>query len=61
MIFHGTLDESCDIAWSRKTEETFASLGKEVEFVEYSGEQHEFILRHGDFLEKSRDFFLENI
>lgn len=61
MIFHGTLDDSCDITWSRKTEEILASLGKEVEFIEYSGEQHEFVSRHGDFLEKSKDFFLENI
>ena len=61
MIFHGTLDDSCDIAWSRKTEEVLISLGKEVELIEYSEEQHEFIVKHSDFLEKSKDFFLKNI
>ncbi|NCU42639.1 MAG: alpha/beta fold hydrolase, partial [Candidatus Moranbacteria bacterium] len=33
MIFHGTLDDSCDITWSRRTEERLISLGKEVELI----------------------------
>ncbi len=61
MIFHGTLDDSCNILWSRKTEESLISLGKDVELIEYTGEQHEFFLNHNNFLEKSKDFFVKNI
>ena len=61
MIFHGTADASCDIAWSRETRDLLASAGAEVELVEYPGEAHEFGPRHTDFMRRTAEFFREEL
>jgi dipeptidyl aminopeptidase/acylaminoacyl peptidase len=57
MIFHGTLDESCDIAWSRQTRDLLEEANVDVELVEYSGEYHEFGPSHTDFMQRTAEFF----
>jgi len=61
MIFHGTNDESCDIAWSRQSRDTLLSFGKDVSLVEYENEKHEFGPQHRDFMQSSSQFFKENL
>ncbi len=39
-MIHGTLDESCDIAWARATEQALARAGKDVRLIEYRGAGH---------------------
>lgn len=61
MIFHGTADDSCDIAWSRETRDLLVAEGKDVELVEYPGQPHEFGAVHPDFMAKSSAFFKEHL
>jgi uncharacterized protein len=35
LIHHGTLDDTCDIAWSEKAVEEMKALGKDVELITY--------------------------
>lgn len=42
MIHHGTLDESCPIAWSRETARLMEAAGVDVRLHVYEGEQHAF-------------------
>lgn len=42
LIHHGTLDDSCPIAWSRATQRAFTRAGVDSRLVEYEGEQHAF-------------------
>lgn len=61
MIFHGTADESCELAWSQTTRDLLLTAGKKVELVEYPGEAHEFGKAHTDFMQKSSQFFKSNL
>lgn len=61
IIFHGTADESCDLAWSYETRDLLRAAGKNVELVEYADEPHEFIHAHADFMEKTAAFFEEHL
>lgn len=42
MIHHGTNDETCPIAWSRRTVRALTNADKTVRFHVYEGEQHAF-------------------
>jgi dipeptidyl aminopeptidase/acylaminoacyl peptidase len=35
LILHGTLDDTCDIAWSEKATSEMQALGKDVELITY--------------------------
>ena len=61
MIFHGTADESCDIAWSRETKDALVHEDKDVTLVEYPGEAHEFAPAHTDFMRQSAQFFKSHL
>lgn len=61
LLFHGTQDESVPKAWSDFLAERLRSLGKEVTYVEYEGEKHEFIPRWNDFMEKTTAFLRANL
>ena len=61
MIFHGTADESCEIEWSRETRDLLITAGKQAELVEYLGQPHEFGASHTDFMEKTYQFFSDNL
>lgn len=61
MIFHGTADDSCDIAWSRETRDRLLEAGKDVKLVEYPGEGHEFGPAHTDFMRQTTEFFRDSL
>jgi dienelactone hydrolase len=42
LIHHGTLDDSCNIEWSRRAATELKAQGKDVELIEYVGEYHAF-------------------
>ncbi|MDP3968617.1 MAG: alpha/beta fold hydrolase [Nocardioides sp.] len=42
LIHHGTLDDSCPIAWSRATQRAFTRAGVDSRLLVYEGEQHAF-------------------
>lgn len=42
LIHHGTLDESCPIAWSRTTQRLLEEAGVDSRLEVYQGEQHAF-------------------
>jgi dipeptidyl aminopeptidase/acylaminoacyl peptidase len=42
LIHHGTADETCPIAWSRRTFAALRGLHKDATFFTYPGEQHAF-------------------
>jgi uncharacterized protein len=42
LIHHGTLDDSCDIEWSRRAAKELRAQGKDVTLLEYDGEYHAF-------------------
>lgn len=57
MVFHGTADASVPIAWSDRTVEQLRTAQKEVDYVVYDGQPHEFTTPWGDFMRRSTDFF----
>ncbi len=61
IIFHGTNDESCEIAWSRETRDLLVNAGKNVNLVEFPGEHHEFGPQWTNFMKQSADFFRANL
>jgi len=42
LIHHGTLDESCPVAWSRTTQRLLRRAGVDSRLEIYRGEQHAF-------------------
>lgn len=42
LIHHGTLDDSCDINWSRRAAKELEAQGKDVTLLVYEGEYHAF-------------------
>jgi len=42
LIHHGTLDDSCEIDWSRRAAAELEAQGKDVTLIEYVGEYHAF-------------------
>ncbi|WAZ25555.1 prolyl oligopeptidase family serine peptidase [Streptomyces cinnabarinus] len=42
LIHHGTADDTCPLAWSKRTVAAFEAAGKDVELREYPGEGHTF-------------------
>jgi dipeptidyl aminopeptidase/acylaminoacyl peptidase len=61
LIFHGDNDESVPKAWSDDLVTRMKALGKDITYVEYPAEAHEFGPRWTDFMKKSADFFREQL
>jgi dipeptidyl aminopeptidase/acylaminoacyl peptidase len=60
-IFHGTADKDVPYDWSTETEAQLKAAGKNVTFVTYSGEGHEFAPKWSDFMKQTAAFFKENL
>ena len=43
LLHHGTLDDSCPVAWSRTTHRLLRRSGVDAQLEIYPGEQHAFI------------------
>lgn len=61
LLFHGTLDKDVPKEWSDHLNERLIGLGKDITYVEYDGEGHEFGPQWNDFMKKSAAFFQEQL
>lgn len=56
LIHHGTLDDSCEIDWSRRAAKELEAQGKDVTLIEYVGEYHAFYRDWTLSMERTVDF-----
>ncbi|MEV5440584.1 alpha/beta fold hydrolase [Streptomyces sp. NPDC052682] len=56
LIHHGTADDTCPLAWSRRTAAAFEAAGKDVELRTYPGEGHTFGPRWADAMDATTAF-----
>jgi len=61
MLFHGDRDKDVPKPWSDDLATRLTDLGKAIEYVEYTGEGHEFGPQWGDFMRKAAEFYRENL
>ena len=61
MIHHGTNDESCKVAWSERAAEQMQALNKDVTLHIYEGEQHAFGPQWELSMQRSVEFFEQNL
>jgi len=56
LLFQGTEDTDVPPAWAEFLAEELRENDKEMEYILYDGEKHEFIAKFPDFMKKSLDF-----
>lgn len=56
IVFHGTSDDDVPIEWSYELETRMIEEGENFELVVYDPEEHEFITRFSDFMQRSTTF-----
>jgi dipeptidyl aminopeptidase/acylaminoacyl peptidase len=61
LLFHGTSDDSCPIAWSRTTQHLLQRAGVHSRLVVYPGEEHAFGPRWQDSIERSVRFLRSHL
>lgn len=61
LVFHGDRDNDVPKAWSDDLVARLGTLGKDVQYVEYAAEDHEFGPQWTDFMEKTAEFFREQL
>lgn len=61
MIFHGTNDTDVPFEWSKDLAKRLTEKGKDVSFVVYQNEGHEFAQKWPDFMKEAKDFFTANL
>ncbi|WP_328436731.1 prolyl oligopeptidase family serine peptidase [Streptomyces sp. NBC_00457] len=61
LIHHGTVDDTCPIAWTRHTVAAFEKAGKDVELRTYRGEGHTFYGQWPRSMETTMNFFEEHL
>lgn len=61
MINHGTADDSVPLEWSQRTADSMRSANKNVVFHIYPNEGHEFGPAWGTVMQRTIDFFDENL
>jgi dipeptidyl aminopeptidase/acylaminoacyl peptidase len=61
MIHHGTNDESCKVAWSERAAAQMEALNKDVTLHIYEGEQHAFGPQWELSMQRSVEFFEQNL
>jgi dipeptidyl aminopeptidase/acylaminoacyl peptidase len=61
MIHHGTNDESCKVAWSERAASQMKALDKDVTLHIYEGEQHAFGPQWELSMQRSVEFFEQNL
>lgn len=59
LVFHGANDSDVPKAWSDTLVRRLRQLKKDVTYVEYPSERHEFVSEWSDFMQKSLRFFQE--
>lgn len=61
MIHHGTNDESCKVAWSERAAAQMQALNKDITLHIYEGEQHAFGPQWELSMQRSVEFFQQNL
>jgi dipeptidyl aminopeptidase/acylaminoacyl peptidase len=61
MIHHGTNDESCKVAWSERAASQMQAFDKDVTLHIYEGEQHAFGPQWELSMQRSVEFFKQNL
>ncbi|MDD4628054.1 MAG: alpha/beta fold hydrolase [Candidatus Peribacteraceae bacterium] len=61
LLFQGDRDKDVPKEWSDALAADLRSRGKQVTFVDYAGEGHEFIAQWPDFMKKTTEFFDANL
>ncbi len=56
-LHHGTADSSVPVEFSRNLEEKMKTVGKKVEYYEYSGDDHDITANFGIAAQRSVEFF----
>lgn len=57
LLFHGTNDADVPFDWSVELTQWLQQQQKQIEFVQYEGEKHEFVREWPDFMSRTADFF----
>lgn len=61
MLFQGGKDKDVPAEWSDFLDRRLTEEGKDIEYVEYANEGHEFAAQWNDFMRKSAAFFTEHL
>jgi dipeptidyl aminopeptidase/acylaminoacyl peptidase len=61
MIHHGTNDETCKVAWSERAATQMQAFNKDVTLHIYEGEQHSFGPQWELSMQRSVEFFKQNL
>lgn len=61
LMFHGLADTTCPPAWSRTTHRALRAAGVDATLVEYPGEEHAFIARWQDSIERTVRFLEDRL
>lgn len=61
IIFHGTNDKDVPIEWSDNLKKDLDGLGKDIQYIRYEGEGHEFARSWNDFAQSITEYFTENL
>jgi dipeptidyl aminopeptidase/acylaminoacyl peptidase len=61
LLFQGTADKDVPYEWSDHLVNRLTELGKNITYVQYKNEGHEFAGKWSDFMEKSAEFFHQNL
>ncbi len=61
LLFQGSSDKDVPKEWSDHLAELLREKQKDITYIEYAGEAHEFGPKWTDFMKKSADFFRENL
>ncbi|MDD5040919.1 MAG: alpha/beta fold hydrolase [Candidatus Peribacteraceae bacterium] len=61
LLAQGTADADVPPAWSDDLNEKLKTLGKDIAYVSYEGEKHEFIAQWDDFMRRVTAFFRSHL
>lgn len=61
LFFQGTADTSVEKSWTDESVQMLKAAKKNVDYVIYDGQPHEFTTQWEDFMRRSVDFFRQNL
>lgn len=61
LLFQGVKDKDVPKEWSDHLAQSLKDAGRDVTYVEYSNEGHEFATSWNDFMEKTAEFFKKHL